>query len=101
MIGTTILLSSISAYLSGCSTSTQQATLKRKMRMSEKGTVKKVYLKKRFGFIERENGPDLFFSFSQIQGEEETPPEYGDKVEFDVVYLPGGIQEAQNVVIKR
>jgi len=46
-----------------------------------KGTVKFYNSGKGFGFITPENGEDLFFHVSEIQGDE---PKDGDKVEFEV-----------------
>ena len=46
-----------------------------------KGTVKFFNGSKGFGFITPENGDDLFFHISEIQG---TEPRDGDNVEFEV-----------------
>lgn len=45
------------------------------------GTVKFFNNDKGFGFITQDNGDDLFFHISDIQGSE---PKEGDKVEFEV-----------------
>lgn len=45
------------------------------------GTVKFFNAGKGFGFITPDNGNDLFFHVSEIQGQ---PPRDGDKVQFDV-----------------
>ena len=64
----------------------------------EKGTVKWFNESKGFGFIEREDGKDVFVHFSSIQGQEgyKTLNE-GDSVEFEVIEDAKGLQ-AQNVV---
>ena len=46
-----------------------------------KGTVKFFNTGKGFGFITQDNGSDLFFHISEIQGQE---PQDGDKVEYEV-----------------
>lgn len=46
-----------------------------------KGTVKFFNGSKGFGFITPENGNDIFFHISQIQGVE---PKDGDKVEYEI-----------------
>ena len=45
------------------------------------GTVKFFNSEKGFGFITPDDGKDLFFHVSEIQGQE---PKDGDKVEFEV-----------------
>ncbi|MCH7769397.1 MAG: cold-shock protein [Nitrospinae bacterium] len=64
----------------------------------EKGTVKWFNEGKGFGFIEREEGPDVFVHFSSIQGQEgyKTLNE-GDSVEFEVIEDDKGLK-AVNVV---
>lgn len=46
-----------------------------------KGVVKFFNATKGFGFITPDNGDDIFFHISEIQGQE---PKDGDKVEFEV-----------------
>jgi CspA family cold shock protein len=46
-----------------------------------KGTVKFFNAGKGFGFITQDNGSDLFFHVTEIQGQE---PQEGDKVEYEV-----------------
>ena len=50
----------------------------------EKGTVKWFNEKKGFGFIERENGSDVFVHFSAINADGFKTLNEGDKVSFDV-----------------
>lgn len=45
------------------------------------GTVKFYNASKGFGFITQENGKDIFFHVTEVQGQE---PQDGDKVEFEV-----------------
>ena len=50
----------------------------------ETGTVKWFNSEKGFGFIERENGDDVFVHFSAIQGDGFKTLEEGQAVTFDV-----------------
>ncbi|MFJ7638314.1 cold-shock protein [Peribacillus sp. NPDC097264] len=50
----------------------------------ERGKVKWFNSDKGFGFIERENGDDVFVHFSAIQGEGYKSLEEGQEVEFEV-----------------
>ncbi|MBO8168463.1 MAG: cold shock domain-containing protein [Thermoanaerobacteraceae bacterium] len=61
------------------------------------GKVKWFNSKKGFGFIEREEGDDVFVHFSAIQEEGFKSLEEGQIVEFDIVEGPRGPQAA-NVV---
>jgi len=60
------------------------------------GTVKWFNETKGFGFIEREDGPDVFVHFSAIQGDGFKTLADGQKVEFDVTDGQKGPQ-AENV----
>lgn len=64
----------------------------------ETGTVKWFNGSKGYGFIEREEGSDVFVHFSAIQGEGFRNLEEGQKVEFDVTQGPKGLQ-ASNVAV--
>lgn len=60
------------------------------------GTVKWFNAEKGFGFIEREDGDDVFVHFSAIQGDGFKTLEEGQEVEFEVVQGNRGPQ-ASNV----
>ncbi|GFO62467.1 cold-shock protein [Geomonas paludis] len=62
-----------------------------------KGVVKWFNDSKGFGFIEQENGEDVFVHFSAIQSEGFKSLTEGDSVTFDVQQGPKGLQAA-NVV---
>jgi cold shock protein len=58
------------------------------------GTVKWFNDSKGFGFLEQENGEDVFCHFSAIVGEGFKSLAEGDRVTFDVVKGPKGLQAA-------
>ena len=62
-----------------------------------KGTVKWFDVKKGFGFIQQEDGNDVFVHYSNISGNGFKVLEDGESVEFEVVEGDKGLQ-AQNVV---
>jgi CspA family cold shock protein len=64
--------------------------------MKERGRVKWFNDAKGFGFIAREDGPDVFVHFSAIQGEGFRTLAENQEVEFEVVQGAKGPQ-AQNV----
>ncbi len=62
-----------------------------------KGTVKWFNESKGFGFIEQEEGRDVFVHYSAIEGSGFKTLSEGDKVEFEIVDGPKG-PAAANVV---
>jgi CspA family cold shock protein len=60
----------------------------------ETGTVKWFNDAKGFGFITRANGPDVFVHHTAIAAEGFRSLNEGDKVKFDVVQGPKGLQAA-------
>ncbi|GAH69310.1 unnamed protein product [marine sediment metagenome] len=62
-----------------------------------RGTVKWFNENKGFGFIQQEDGPDVFAHFSEISGEGFKTLAEGDEVEFDIVEGDKG-PKATNVV---
>lgn len=58
------------------------------------GTVKWFNDSKGFGFLEQENGEDVFVHFSAIVGEGFKSLTEGDRVTFDVTKGPKGLQAA-------
>ncbi|HEU4881096.1 MAG TPA: cold shock domain-containing protein [Longimicrobium sp.] len=65
--------------------------------MAEEGTVKWYNEAKGYGFIMRERGPDVFVHHASIVAEGYKTLHEGDRVTFDVVEGPKGLQ-AKNVV---
>jgi cold shock protein len=59
-----------------------------------KGVVKWFNDSKGFGFIEQDNGEDVFVHFSAIQGDGFKSLAEGDAVEFEVQKGPKGLQAA-------
>ncbi|MDU5018473.1 MAG: cold-shock protein, partial [Corynebacterium sp.] len=62
------------------------------------GTVKWFHADKGFGFIERDNGNDVFVHYSVIAGEGYKSLEEGQNVDFDIVEGQRG-EQATNVVV--
>jgi len=62
----------------------------------EQGKVKWFNNSKGFGFIEREEGDDVFVHYTSITGDGYKSLDEGDEVEFEVVDGPKGLQ-ASNV----
>ena len=65
-----------------------------------KGKVKWFNERKGYGFIEREDGTDIFVHYADIQGEGFKVLEEGMEVEFDVVDGDKGPKAVQVVVKK-
>jgi len=66
---------------------------RRSFKMAQ-GTVKWFNEAKGFGFIEQDNGPDVFVHFSQIQGSGFKTLAEGDRVSFDVTEGQKGPQSS-------
>ncbi len=58
------------------------------------GRVKWFNAEKGYGFIERDDGPDVFVHYSAIQTDGFRTLNQGDLVEFDIVDGPKGLQAA-------
>ncbi len=65
--------------------------------MAIKGAVKWFDVKRGFGFIQQEDGNDVFVHYSNITGNGFKVLEDGESVEFEVIEGDKGLQ-AQNVV---
>jgi len=65
--------------------------------MTKKGTVKWFDVKKGFGYIQQEDGSEIFVHYSNISGSILKVLEDGESVEFEVIEGNKGLQ-AQNVV---
>jgi CspA family cold shock protein len=65
----------------------------------ETGTVKWFNGSKGYGFIERENGPDVFVHYSAIRGDGFRNLEEGQRVEFNVEQGQKGLQATDVAVL--
>ncbi len=65
------------------------------------GTVKWFNAQKGFGFISRENGPDVFVHHSAIQASGYRELSEGERVEFEVTQGPKGPQASSVVRLGR
>lgn len=63
------------------------------------GKVKWFSKQKGFGFIEQENGQDIFVHFQSVIGDGFRTLEEGQSVEFDVIQGPRG-EQASNVMVR-
>ncbi len=64
------------------------------------GVVKWFNEAKGYGFIQQDNGPDVFVHFSAIKGEGYKTLTEGDRVEFEVVQGDKGMKASNVVKIK-
>jgi cold shock protein len=75
--------------------------VKENFRMSERvtGKVKWFNASKGYGFLERDNGPDVFVHFSAIQSDGYRSLQEGQQVEFTIENGPKGLQAANVTVV--
>jgi CspA family cold shock protein len=80
---------------------TKQFAIRRQRTMSDRefGTVKWFNSGKGYGFIEREDGDDIFVHYSAILGDGYRNLEEGQRVEFTVVRGQKGLQAEQVVAL--
>lgn len=65
-----------------------------------KGTVKWFNGAKGYGFIQRDDGADVFVHYRGIRGDGYRTLEDGQEVEFDIVESPKGLQAEDVAVVK-
>jgi cold shock protein len=75
--------------------------LQGEVEMSERvlGTVKWFNASKGYGFIERQDGPDVFVHFTAIQSDGYRSLQEGQRVEFSIEKGPKGLQAAKVVPV--
>lgn len=66
--------------------------------MKFKGVVKWFNDSKGYGFIQRENGSDVFVHFSAIEGEGYKSLKEGQEVEFEIAETAKGVQATKVVI---
>lgn len=69
-------------------------------RMPFVGVVKWFNEAKGYGFIQQDNGPDVFVHFSAVKGEGYKTLTEGDRVEFEIVQGDKGFKASNVVKIK-
>ncbi len=67
--------------------------------MKFKGVVKWFNDSKGYGFIQRENGSDVFVHFSAVEGEGYKSLKEGQEVEFEIAETAKGVQATKVVII--
>ena len=65
-----------------------------------KGTIKKVIQQRGFGFIAAEDGKEIFFHRSALEGADFDALEEGTSVEFDLEESPKGARAAKIRIVK-
>jgi CspA family cold shock protein len=78
----------------------REASIDNKVMAQYKGVIKWFNNAKGYGFIGREDGPDLFVHYSSIIQDGYKTLREGDEIEFDVVQGAKGPQADQVVVVK-
>jgi CspA family cold shock protein len=65
-----------------------------------KGVIKWFNNAKGYGFVGREDGPDVFVHYSAIQGDGYKALKEGDEIEFDIVQGTKGPQADHVMILK-